>query len=29
VLWPQVIPLIIMAVFFIGLAAALFKKRVK
>ncbi len=29
VLWPQVIPLIISAILFIGLAAALFKKRVK
>jgi len=29
VLWPQVIPLVIMAIFFIGLAAALFKKRAK
>ena len=29
VLWPQVIPLIIMAILFIGLAAALFKKRAK
>jgi ABC-2 type transport system permease protein len=29
VLWPQIIPLVIMAIFFIGLAAALFKKRAK
>ncbi len=29
VLWPQVIPLAIMAIFFMGLAAALFKKRAK
>ena len=29
VLWPQVIPLVIMAIFFMGLAAALFKKRAK
>jgi len=28
VLWPQVIPMILMAIFFIGLAAMLFKKRV-
>ena len=28
VLWPQVVPMVLMAIFFIGLAAMLFKKRV-
>jgi hypothetical protein len=28
VLWPQVIPLFLMAIFYLGLAALLFKKKV-